>query len=85
MSWGRLGKTEFWVALAGIVATIGTATMQSGLLAPVPHAAAIVGVVVITASYIAGRSWEKAKRAGRSPRVVLAPRDRPPELATDDP
>ena len=66
-------KTEFWVALAGIVATIGTATLQSGLLAPVPTAAAVVGVVVITATYIAGRSWEKAARAGRRPNVVFSP------------
>ena len=75
---GKLGKTEFWVALAGIVATIGTATMQSGLLAPVPTAAAVVGIVVITATYIAGRSWEKAARAGRRPNVVFSPEHEPP-------
>lgn len=60
---GKLSKTEFWVAIAGGVATVATALIDSGVLAPMPKTAAIVGLVAIAASYIAGRSWVKGHEA----------------------
>ena len=65
-------KSEFWVALAGIVAAVGTAVLESGLLSTGSAIATIIGVVVIAATYVAGRSWEKAAKAKR-PNVVFAP------------
>ena len=70
--WQKMSKTEFWVAIAGIIAAVGTAILDAGILASSSTVAAIIGVAVIAATYIAGRSWEKAKRAGRQPNLVLS-------------
>lgn len=59
----KLKKTEFWVAVAGAIAAVGTALLDSGVLAPVPKVAAILSLMVIVATYVAGRSWVKATKA----------------------
>jgi len=71
----KLRKTEFWVALAGIAGAVATAVLESGLLPAASVVAVVLGIVVIAATYIAGRSWEKAARAGRRPNVVFSPED----------
>ena len=68
----KLSKTELWVAVAAIVAAVGTAILDTGLFASSSTVAAIIGVVVVACTYIAGRSWEKAARAGRRPNIVFS-------------
>lgn len=58
-----LSKTELWVAIAGLIAVVSTAVLQSGLILQGTAAYGIIGIVVTVATYIGGRSWVKAAEA----------------------
>lgn len=73
-----LKKTEFWVGIATMVGTAGTAILGSGLVHPNSIAAAIIGIVLTGVSYITGRSWVKVSEA-RAPSPTVPPTiDTPP-------
>lgn len=80
--WKKMWKTEFWIALAGGIAAVSTALIETGVLAPIPQAAAIVSVAAIVSTYVAGRSWVKGKHAQAAGEAIRRSSPTPPPKPT---
>jgi hypothetical protein len=58
-----LKKTEFWIALVGMLGSMATAIIGTGLISDQSILGGIIGLVAVTCTYIGGRSWAKAAAA----------------------
>lgn len=56
-------KTELLVTVLGLLATIGTALLEGGMLQTGTAAYLVVSIVVMVVSYVLQRGWVKAGRA----------------------
>ena len=60
-------KTEFLASIAGILATLATAVVDSGLIVEGTKIYAIISIAAMVAAYVAGRSWVKASAPKQPP------------------
>jgi len=54
-------KTELWVVIAGIVATVAAGLLE--VFAPGTAPYVVSGIVAQVGSYVAGRTWKKTSEA----------------------
>lgn len=59
----KLGKTEFWVSIAGMAGVVSASLIDSGLISSGTIIYVVLGIVCIVASYVTGRSYVKATQA----------------------
>lgn len=62
-----LKKTEFWVAILGMIGMIATAVLEANIIAESSVVWVVLGILATAGTYIGGRSHVKAAEAKAAP------------------